>query len=80
MTSKEKWIKGYTRLDMEALRESDRRNMKESVFAVSKIFQYGKTTVPKPVRVRLDVKDGDKMIWSVDDLGNITVSKVLDKH
>ena len=67
--------KGYTRLDLESLKEADKRRSIETILAVSKIFQYGKTTVPKEVRTRLEVEDGDKLVCSVDELDTISVSR-----
>jgi len=34
-----------------------------SVFAVSKVFQHGKTQVPKEVREFIKLEDGDRIIW-----------------
>ena len=58
-----------------------RQKINGTVLAVSTIFQFGKTTVPIQVRLRLKLDDEDKLIWSVDDSGNITTSKGRnDKH
>ena len=35
----------------------------EGLIAVSTLFQRYKTQVPKAVREKLELKDGDKMIW-----------------
>ena len=67
--------KGYTKVDLEKLKEADKRRSIETILAVSKIFQYGKTTVPKEVRTRLEIHDGDKLVWSVDEVGTISVSR-----
>jgi len=67
--------KGYTRVDLDTMKEEDKRRSIETILAVSKIFQYGKTTVPKEVRKRLLIDDGDKLVWSVDKIGSITVSR-----
>jgi len=76
MTSNQRWKDRYTRMDDKFLKEIEaRQKINGTVLAVSTIFQYGKTTVPKQVRSRLNIDDGDKLIWSVDDLGNITASK-----
>jgi bifunctional DNA-binding transcriptional regulator/antitoxin component of YhaV-PrlF toxin-antitoxin module len=34
--------------------------------AVSKVFQNGKTQVPREVRRSLGLEDGDKMVWVLD--------------
>jgi len=76
MTSNQRWKDRYTRLDGKFLKDVEmRRKINGTVLAVSTIFQYGKTTVPKKVRSRLNVEDGDKLIWSVDDSGNIIATK-----
>lgn len=36
------------------------------VQAVSKVYQRGKTHIPSDVRKSLGVKDGDKLLWIVD--------------
>ncbi len=44
----------------------------EGLIAVSTLFQRYKTQVPKEVREKLELKDGDKMIW-VNEGGRIYV-------
>jgi len=75
MSKRERWIDRYTKVDFEAIKEEERRKDKQTILAVSKIFQYGKTTIPRTVRLRLEIDDGDTLVWSVDDLGNISVTK-----
>jgi hypothetical protein len=76
MSSNQRWKDRYTRLDGKFLKDIEmRRKINGTVLAVSTIFQYGKTTVPKKVRSRLNVEDGDKLIWSVDGSGNIIATK-----
>ncbi len=70
-----KWKNRYTKLDLDSLKEAEKRRHIETILSVSKIFQYGKTTIPKEVRIRLDIGDGDKLVWSLDDVGSIMVSK-----
>ena len=72
--------KGYTKVDLESLKEADKRRNIETILAVSKIFQYGKTTVPKEVRTRLEIQDGDKLVWSVEELGTISISRGYGKN
>jgi len=38
-----------------------------SVFATSKVYQHGKTQVPKDVREFLHLADGDRIIWHKED-------------
>jgi hypothetical protein len=75
MSRRERWKDRYTQVDFEAIKEKEKRKEKETILAVSKIFQYGKTTIPRTVRVRLEIDDGDTLVWSVDNLGNISVTK-----
>jgi len=46
--------------------------MTEGLLAVSTLFQRFKTQVPKEVREKLELKDGDKMAW-VHEGGRIYV-------
>lgn len=48
----------------------------DKVFAVSKIFQHGKTQIPRDVRHALRLKDGDKLIWYSKDDGTMYVKPV----
>ena len=75
MNSRRGWEDRYTKVESEAFKDPDEVENERIELAVSKVFQYGKTTVPKSVRVKLEVNEGDKLIWSVDDTGNIIVSK-----
>jgi bifunctional DNA-binding transcriptional regulator/antitoxin component of YhaV-PrlF toxin-antitoxin module len=45
------------------------------VFAVSKVFQHGKTQVPKEVREVLKLEDGDRILWFNED-GKIFVQRL----
>jgi len=38
----------------------------ERIEAVSRVFQGGKTVVPKDVRLSLKLKDGDKIVWILE--------------
>lgn len=44
------------------------------IFDVSKLFQHGKTQVPRDVRNFLHVEDGDKLVWYYYD-GKLFVKK-----
>lgn len=39
----------------------------------TKVSDSGVVTVPPSIRQRLDIKPGDKIRWSTDDEGNLTV-------
>ena len=45
------------------------------VYAISKVFQHGKTQVPKDVRKALVLSDGDRILWYNED-GAIFVEKL----
>ena len=46
------------------------------VIATSKVFQRGKVQLPSEVRERLNLKDGDKVVW-FQFQGRIYVRKAL---
>lgn len=39
----------------------------ESIIGVSKVFQYGKTQIPRDVRNILELEDGDRILWIWED-------------
>jgi len=45
------------------------------IFDVSRVFQHGKTQIPRDVRIALKLQDGDKIIWFSDGT-EIFVKKV----
>ena len=47
--------------------------MSEAVLAISKLFDRGKVVIPKEVRERLHVADGDKIVWIEDELVYIPI-------
>ncbi len=51
-----------------------------TTIAVTKVFQNGKTTIPKEVRLRYHIKDGEKIVWSIDETGKLTVSRGASNH
>lgn len=38
----------------------------KKIVAVSRLFQHGKTQVPKEVRHALALNDGDKIVWILE--------------
>ncbi len=52
--------------------QQGRYELTEGLLAVSTLFQRYKTQVPKEVREKLKLKDGDKMAW-VHEGGRIYV-------
>lgn len=50
------------------------------VIEVSTLFQRAKTTVPQEIRGILEVRDGDKIVWLIDeDTGRIVVEAASKK-
>ena len=47
----------------------------DTIIAISTVFQFGKTTIPKEVRAKLELKDGDKILWHINEDNNIIISK-----
>jgi len=46
------------------------------ILAVSRVFQRGKTQIPKEVREVLQLKDGDNLVWRLDDDGRIFLKRL----
>jgi len=61
------------RYTLKRTRQLGRYETTEGLLAVSTLFQRFKTQVPKEVREKLELKDGDKMVW-VHEGGRIYVS------
>jgi AbrB family looped-hinge helix DNA binding protein len=47
----------------------------ETIIAISTVFQFGKTTIPKEVREKLELKDGDKILWHINEDNNVIILK-----
>ena len=47
---------------------------KMKLVAMSKVFSGGQTQIPKEIRERLNIKDGDKIVW-YEKNGDIVVKK-----
>jgi len=47
----------------------------DTVIAISTVFQDGKTTIPKEVRGMLALKDGDKILWHINEDDHVLISK-----
>lgn len=43
--------------------QEGRYRLVKGILAISRLFQYGKTQIPRDVRVALRLNDGDKIIW-----------------
>ena len=50
-----------------------------TVLSISKVFQRGKVVIPKEVRERLKIKDGDRILWYLNELGEVCVKKVEER-
>ena len=46
----------------------------------TKVSDSGVVTVPAALRRRLDIEPGDKLRWSTDDDGNLTVEVVRQRY
>ena len=46
----------------------------------TKVSDSGVVTVPASLRRRLDIEPGDKLRWSTDDDGNLTVEVVRQRY
>lgn len=44
--------------------------------AVSRVFGRGKTTVPRDVRERLGLRDGDRILWYINDRDEVCVARI----
>jgi len=44
------------------------------ILEISRIYQHGKTQVPSVIRKLLQLKDGDSLVWSLEN-GKIIVEK-----
>jgi AbrB family looped-hinge helix DNA binding protein len=46
----------------------------------TKVSDRGMVTIPASLRDRLDIEPGDKVRWSVDDEGGLTVEVVQQRY
>ena len=51
-----------------------RYEITEKIVAMSKVYQHGKTQIPKEVRKELGLEDGDKVLWIIMD-GKLIVKR-----
>ena len=49
--------------------------MSDEVIATTKVFDRGKTTIPSEIRKKMDLSDGDKLVWNRDNLGRYFIQK-----
>ena len=42
---------------------------------VTKVYQ-GRTCIPKPIREMLNISDGDRVLWYINDRGEVCLKKV----
>jgi len=42
---------------------------------ITSIGVWNRTTVPKNIRKKLDLNQGDKISWCVDEKGNVIIKK-----
>jgi len=46
------------------------------MFAISKITVKGQTTIPRAIRIALNVASGDSITWEISDEGSASVRRV----
>lgn len=44
--------------------------------AVMKVYGRCRVQIPKQIRVMLDIKDGDRVLWYINDRGEVCLKKV----
>ena len=49
--------------------------MREKEIAITSVFQKGKVTIPQQIRKKLEIHDGDKVIWIFKE-GDYVMRKV----
>lgn len=47
----------------------------KNIIGISRLFQHGKTQIPRDVRKLLSVEDGDRIYYILDDLGRVYIEK-----
>jgi AbrB family looped-hinge helix DNA binding protein len=52
----------------------------ETIIAISRMHSNGRVQVPKEVRVRLNLEDGDKVVFIEGEDGRIYVDKLIPKR
>jgi AbrB family looped-hinge helix DNA binding protein len=51
----------------------------ETIIAISKMYGNGRVQVPKEVRVRLNLEDGDKVAFIEGEDGRIYIDKLIPR-
>ncbi len=54
--------------------------MSDEVIATTKVFDRGKTTIPSEIRRRMNLSDGDKLVWKRDNLGRYFIDKAIRRE
>jgi len=52
----------------------------ERAVGETKVSESGMVTVPAAIRSRLDIREGDKLRWEVDEDGTLSVEVVHQRH
>ena len=47
---------------------------------ISRVYGEGRTTIPKEIRERLKITDGDKLLWYINEKGEVCVKKVEERR
>jgi AbrB family looped-hinge helix DNA binding protein len=52
----------------------------ETIIAISRVHSNGRVQVPKEIRVRLNLEDGDKVVFIEGEDGRIYIDKLIPKR
>ena len=48
----------------------------QTILNITKVHVYGRVSIPVEIRNKLEIRDGDKIIWYLNDLGDICIKKM----
>jgi len=54
----------------------ERYAVNRRTLGLTKVYNHGKTQIPRDVRKLLKIKDGDRVLWLIED-GKIVVEKII---
>jgi AbrB family looped-hinge helix DNA binding protein len=55
-------------------------NTDRTEIGISKIHSNGRVQVPKEVRTKMDLNDGNKVIWYINRLGDVCIRKTITRE
>lgn len=47
---------------------------------ITKVYGDGKTTIPLEIRQRLGISDGDRVLWYINEKGEVCIKKVAERR